>query len=107
MSLQLTSLEKFQNVVDRDRSLCRILEVDLDDDLELAPAGLGDLVGRLGDSSVGIGVTVVKLEVDFLHICGHVLVVVGFEVDRPLVSVTVLFSFLAEIFTDISFISIQ
>ena len=39
-------------MVDRDRSLCRILEVDLDDDLELAPAGLGDLVGRLGDSSV-------------------------------------------------------
>ena len=94
-------------MVDRDRSLCRILEVDLDDDLELAPAGLGDLVRRLGDSSVGIGVTVVKLEVNFLHIGGHVLVVVGFEVDCPLVSVTVLFSFLAEIFTDISFINKQ
>ena len=86
----ITSLEQFQNMVDCDWSLrwvlitlyyCQVyrlvisyLEVDLDDDFKLSPASLRHLVGRLSHGPVSIGVTVVQLEVHFLHIGGHVLV---------------------------------
>ena len=40
-------VEQLEDVVERDRPLLRVGEVDLDLHLELTPAGLADLVGRL------------------------------------------------------------
>ena len=40
-------VEQLEDVVERDRPLLRVGQVDLDLHLELAPAGLADLVGRL------------------------------------------------------------
>ena len=76
-------------MIDSDRSLRRVLtirvrkvtlftdipdlEVDLDDDFKLAPASLSNLVGRFCHGPVGIGITVVQLEVHLLHVGRHVL----------------------------------
>ena len=95
-------------IIVRDlRRLPYYLEVDLDDDFKLSPASLRHLVGWLGHCPVSIGVTVVQLEVDFLHVGRHVLILVRLEVDRPLMSMAVLLSLLAKVFTNISFTNIQ
>lgn len=79
------------------RSFVWIDEVYLDDDLELAPAGLADLVRGLHHDPVLVGVALVQLEVDLLHVRRHVLVVVGLHVDGPLVRVPVLLALLPEV----------
>ena len=100
------------------------LEVDLDDDFKLSPASLRHLVWWLGHSPVSVGIAVVQLEVHFLHVGGHVLmkrsmrilfpqlletclILVRLEVDRPLMSMSVLLSLFSKVFTNISFKNIQ
>lgn len=52
-------LKQLQNVIQCDRSLGRIVEVQLDDDLELAPSRFGHLIGWFGDDAIGICVAFV------------------------------------------------
>lgn len=89
-------LEQLQDVVQRDRTLGGIVKVELDHHLEFTPAGFGDLVRWLRQNAIRICVALVQLEVDLFHVGGHVLVVVRFDVDVPLVRVAVLFALLAK-----------
>ena len=50
------------------------LEVDLDDDFKLSPASLRHLIRWLRHRPISVGITVVQLEVHFLHVGRHVLV---------------------------------
>lgn len=79
------------------RSLIRIMEVDLDDNLKLSPPCLRQLIRRLGDDPVWIGVALMQFEVHLLDVSWHVFVLIGLHVDRPLVSVAVLFSLFPEV----------
>ena len=54
----LTCLEQFEDVVDGDRSLTGILEVDFYHNFELSPPSLSHFIRRLCQCSVRIGVTV-------------------------------------------------
>merc|ERR1719154_384039 len=98
MVSSLASLEQFQNVVNSDRSLYWILEVDLDNYFKFSPASFSDFIWRFGHCPVGVGVAVVQLKVNFLHISRHVFISVWLDIHSPLVSVAVLFSLLTEIF---------
>lgn len=50
------------------RSLIRIMEVDLDDNLKLSPSCLRQLIRRLGDDPVWIGVALMQFEVHLLDV---------------------------------------
>jgi hypothetical protein len=43
-----------------------VVDEDLDDDVELAPPGLGHLVRRLRDGALGLGERVVERELNLL-----------------------------------------
>lgn len=94
-------LEQLQNVVESDRSgktnlsiekkqlfldlliNRRVMEINLDDHLKFAPTCLADLVRWLRDYSVRTFVALMKLEMDFFHICLHVFVKIRFDVNSP------------------------
>ena len=59
------------------------MEINLDDHLKLAPTRLADLVRWFSDNSVGTFITLMKLEVDFFHICLHIFVEIRFHVNSP------------------------
>lgn len=94
--VQNGTLEQFQDVVHRDGSFRWVVKVDFDHDFKLSPARFGHFEGGLCDHAIGVGVAFVQFEVDFLHVRGHVLVLVRLYVHRPLVRVAVFFALLAE-----------
>lgn len=89
-------LKQLQYVVQRDRSLGWIVEVQLYDHLKFSPSCFRHLVRRFGDNSIRVGVAFVQLEMYLLHIGRHVFVVIRFDVDIPLMCVAILFPFFAE-----------
>lgn len=71
--------------------------MQLDDDFELSPARLGQLIRRLRHDPVRIGVALVEFEVNLLNVSGHVLVGVWLHINSPLMGMSVLLAFLAEV----------
>lgn len=70
------------------------MEIYLDNHFKLSPTSLADLVRWLCYNSVGAFVAFVELEVDLLHKRLHIFVIVGLDVNRPLVSVPILLALL-------------
>lgn len=78
------------------------MKVNLNDNFELSPSRLSQLIGWLRHYAIRVCVTLMKLEVHFFNIRGHVFIGIRFHVHGPLMRVTVLFSFLAEVSSDIA-----
>ena len=97
-----TCLEQFENMINGDWSLNWILEIYFDDNLKFSPPGFCHFIRGFGQCAVCICIAVMELEIDLLHICRHILISERFNIDRPLMSVTIFFSFLSKIFTDVS-----
>lgn len=89
-------LEQLENVIQSDRSLSGIVEIQLNDHLELAPSRFGHLIGWFVNDPIGISIAFVQFEMDFFNIRRHILIVEGFDVDVPLVRVAILLALFAE-----------
>lgn len=77
------------------------MEVNFDYDFKLSPASFSDFIRRFGDDPVGVCVTVMKLEVHFLDVAGHVFVEVRLDIHRPLMSVPIFLPLLTEVSGDV------
>lgn len=89
-------LEQLQNVVQCNGPLGWIVEMQFDHHLELSPSGFGDFIRRLGKHTIRVRITFVQLEMDLFHPRRHVLVVVRFHIDRPLMCVAVFLALFAK-----------
>merc|ERR1719153_763010 len=95
-------LEKFEHMVDSDRPLDRISQVNLDLNLKLAPSGFRHLIWWLCHCSIVVCVAVMQFEVHLLHIRRHVLISKWLHVYGPLMRMTILLPFLAKVLADIA-----
>jgi hypothetical protein len=84
------------------RSFVRIDEINFNNNLELSPSGFGDFVRWFRDDPILIGVALVQFEMYLFNPIGHVFVFVRLNVNRPLMRVSVFFSFFPEISCDVS-----
>lgn len=81
---------------------CWIVKINFNDDFKLSPTSLAHFIRRLRNNPIGTFVALMKLKVNLLDECLHVLIVVWLYVDRPLVSVSIFVALLPEGSRDVS-----
>ena len=95
-------MKQFEHVVKRHWFLVDVVKVDPYLNLKLAPARLGDFVGRLGHDSVLVGVALAQPELDLFDVGRHVFVVDRLHIHPPVMSMAVEFTLLPEVVGDIA-----